>query len=264
MANIKISELPSATTPLSGTEEVPIVQNGETVKVATNQIGGSSATPTLDQVLTAGNTSLNYIHFTDANGNNFYLNPADYFLIINDNGDNAITLDLYEFRINGIADGLLGIFSNGAAQFRNNALDYYTSYKAENILFLDKNTSVSQSLFPSPAFDDQKVYLPAYNGTLATTQAQFQATINSTPYTINGNDQNLYTVVTGANNIILNPANWLNRITVTLLVDITGTSFSTTGGATIRGAVGGTFAISVGMVSVMYFQSNNTFYISRS
>jgi hypothetical protein len=264
MANIKISELPSATTPLSGTEEVPIVQGGQTVKVVASEFGGTPAISTLNEVLTAGNTSSNYIRFTDENGAQFLLNPAEYFILANNGGDNVIELKINLFKITDNTIGGSASIDPAQLQVRNDAVGYYANYKAEYINFIETFASTQQYLYPSPAFDNQKVYLPAYNGTLATTQPQFQATINSTPYTINGADQNLYTVVTGANNIILNPANWLNRITVTLLVDITGTSFSTTGGATIRGAVGGTFAISVGMVSVMYFQSNNTFYISRS
>ena len=64
MANKKITELTSATTPLAGTEEIAIVQGGETKKVAVSDVGGggSSArsqtytltrdwnTPTLDRV----------------------------------------------------------------------------------------------------------------------------------------------------------------------------------------------------------------------
>jgi len=40
MANLKISQLPSATTPLSGTEEIAIVQNNQTVKTTTESIRG--------------------------------------------------------------------------------------------------------------------------------------------------------------------------------------------------------------------------------
>lgn len=43
MANAKISELPSATTPLAGTELAVIVQAGETRQVAVSQIGGGSS-----------------------------------------------------------------------------------------------------------------------------------------------------------------------------------------------------------------------------
>lgn len=52
MADAKISELPSATTPLAGTEVLPIVQGGETRKVPASALGGDplalsdqSATP---------------------------------------------------------------------------------------------------------------------------------------------------------------------------------------------------------------------------
>ena len=38
MANIKISELPAATTPLSGAEQVPIVQGAATKRVSTGDI----------------------------------------------------------------------------------------------------------------------------------------------------------------------------------------------------------------------------------
>ena len=41
MANTTISALPSATTPLSGTEIVPIVQGGVTKKVAVNAVGAT-------------------------------------------------------------------------------------------------------------------------------------------------------------------------------------------------------------------------------
>jgi hypothetical protein len=45
MADIKISQLPAATTPLAGTEEVPLVQSGVTKKVSvTNLRGGISVT----------------------------------------------------------------------------------------------------------------------------------------------------------------------------------------------------------------------------
>ena len=40
MANKKITELTSATTPLAGTEEIAIVQSGETKKVAISEVGG--------------------------------------------------------------------------------------------------------------------------------------------------------------------------------------------------------------------------------
>jgi len=44
MADIKISQLPAATTPLAGTEEVPLVQSGTTKKVTVSNLIGSSVT----------------------------------------------------------------------------------------------------------------------------------------------------------------------------------------------------------------------------
>jgi hypothetical protein len=49
MADVKISALPAATTPLAGTEEVPIVQSGQTRKVAANDIA-------VNRVAKAGDT----------------------------------------------------------------------------------------------------------------------------------------------------------------------------------------------------------------
>jgi len=43
MAEVKISELTSATTPLAGTETVPIVQGGVTKKVAVSSLAGSTS-----------------------------------------------------------------------------------------------------------------------------------------------------------------------------------------------------------------------------
>jgi len=42
MAGVKISNLPEATTPLTGTELVPVVQGGVTVKVAASNLAGST------------------------------------------------------------------------------------------------------------------------------------------------------------------------------------------------------------------------------
>ena len=53
MANTTITALPAATTPLAGTEVVPIVQGGVTKKVAVSNIGGGSGTVTSVSVATA-------------------------------------------------------------------------------------------------------------------------------------------------------------------------------------------------------------------
>lgn len=52
--------LPNTTTPLAGTEEIPIVQSGVTKKVAVSEIGGGT-TPNLQQVTDIGNSTTNDI-----------------------------------------------------------------------------------------------------------------------------------------------------------------------------------------------------------
>jgi hypothetical protein len=44
MADVKISQLPAATTPLAGTEEVPLVQSGTTKKVTVTNLRGTAVT----------------------------------------------------------------------------------------------------------------------------------------------------------------------------------------------------------------------------
>jgi hypothetical protein len=46
MADVKISQLPAATTPLSGSEEIPLVQGGVTKRVAASSLTGSGGTVT--------------------------------------------------------------------------------------------------------------------------------------------------------------------------------------------------------------------------
>jgi len=57
MANKKITELTSATLPLAGTEELAIVQGGETKKVAASDLGGTSLRTESYEFVT-GNQSL--------------------------------------------------------------------------------------------------------------------------------------------------------------------------------------------------------------
>ena len=52
MADLKISQLPAATTPLAGTEVLPIVQTGSTVQVAINNLFVDNTTAANTQTLT--------------------------------------------------------------------------------------------------------------------------------------------------------------------------------------------------------------------
>lgn len=58
MADAKISELPAATTPLAGTELVPIVQSGVTRKVAASEIGGSSTQNVFSTIAVSGQSDV--------------------------------------------------------------------------------------------------------------------------------------------------------------------------------------------------------------
>ena len=55
MADIKISALPASTTPLAGTEVLPIVQSGTTVKVAVSDLTAGRAVSATQLTLTTGN-----------------------------------------------------------------------------------------------------------------------------------------------------------------------------------------------------------------
>jgi hypothetical protein len=80
MADIKISQLPAATTPLAGTEEVPLVQSGTTKKVSVSNLRGTvvtAVTGTAPVVSSGGTTPA--ISMAAANtSTNGYLTSADW------------------------------------------------------------------------------------------------------------------------------------------------------------------------------------------
>jgi hypothetical protein len=82
MADIKISQLPAATTPLAGTEQVPLVQSGTTKKVSVTDLRGTSSgvtavTGTAPVVSSGGTTPVISMAAatTSVNG---YLTSADW------------------------------------------------------------------------------------------------------------------------------------------------------------------------------------------
>lgn len=83
MADVKISQLPAATTPLAGTEEIPLVQSGVTKKATVDDIVGSisgvvtSVTGTAPVVSSGGTTPA--ISMAAASGStNGYLTSTDW------------------------------------------------------------------------------------------------------------------------------------------------------------------------------------------
>jgi hypothetical protein len=69
MADLKISQLPAATTPLAGTEVLPIVQSGSTVKVAVNDL-------TAGKAVSATSLTATTVTATTVNGTTFDTNVA--------------------------------------------------------------------------------------------------------------------------------------------------------------------------------------------
>lgn len=92
MADVKISQLPAATTPLAGTEEVPLVQSGTTKKVSVTNLRGtavSAVTGTAPVVSSGGTTPA--ISMAAANtSTNGYLTSTDWNTF-NSKGSGTVT-----------------------------------------------------------------------------------------------------------------------------------------------------------------------------
>lgn len=69
MADKKISQLTPATTPLAGTEELPIVQGGSTVKVSVNNLTAGKAV-TASQLTVENNSSSDAVRITQTGAGN--------------------------------------------------------------------------------------------------------------------------------------------------------------------------------------------------
>ena len=69
MADLKISQLPAATTPLAGTEVLPIVQSGSTVQVSVDDL-------TAGKAVSATSVTATTVNATTVNGTTFDTNVA--------------------------------------------------------------------------------------------------------------------------------------------------------------------------------------------
>ena len=81
MADTKISALPASTTPLAGTEVVPLVQSSTTKKVAVSDLTAGRAVSALSLTLTGGNVvvpSGNGVDFSATSGSGLSELLADY------------------------------------------------------------------------------------------------------------------------------------------------------------------------------------------
>jgi hypothetical protein len=80
MAEIKISQLPAATTPLAGTEEVPLVQSGTTKKVTVTDLRGAAVTAVTGTapVVSSGGTTPAISMPAAGTSTNGYLTSTDW------------------------------------------------------------------------------------------------------------------------------------------------------------------------------------------
>lgn len=76
MADKKISDLPAATTPLAGTEVLPIVQGGTTDKVAVSDLTAGRAVSSLNLAVTGSTVPANGVYLPAANTLGFATNTT--------------------------------------------------------------------------------------------------------------------------------------------------------------------------------------------
>jgi hypothetical protein len=93
MANVKISQLPSATTPLGGTEVLPIVQGGETKKVSVTNLRGTVVTAVSGTapVVSSGGTTPAISMPAATSSVNGYLTSTDWNTFNNKQAAGAVT-----------------------------------------------------------------------------------------------------------------------------------------------------------------------------
>jgi len=129
MANKKITELASATTPLAGTELLEIVQSGVNKKVAVSDVGGGT-TPDLEAVLTEGDESTTQ----DA----IFRLDADKYLKIN-RADQSF--EIWDLSVD--ADEPMSYVKGNIVKIGNSSTDYTISLDGDggSISILDNGTA---------------------------------------------------------------------------------------------------------------------------
>ena len=119
MADKKISALTSASTPLAGTEVLPIVQSGATVKVAVSSLTSFapafSASLSTNQTVTAGTTTKLTFNTEQFDTNSNYDNATNYRFTPTVAGYYQINVALSFSDVGvGTQDVLLRLYKNGA------------------------------------------------------------------------------------------------------------------------------------------------------
>ena len=115
MADIKISQLPSATTPLAGTEEVPLVQSGTTKKVTVSNLRGSSVTAVTATapVVSSGGTTPVISMAAATTSVNGYLTSTDWNTFNNKLATNGSAANLTGLPLTTGVTGTLPVVNGG-------------------------------------------------------------------------------------------------------------------------------------------------------
>jgi hypothetical protein len=143
MANLKISALTSATTPLAGTEVLPIVQSGTTVKVANNDLRPkqiqSNATSGVLQVVGPAAAATRVMTTPDANFTAARTDAAQTFTGVQTFLSNVIVNDNGFIRSNTLATGWTFDTTSTAVTITNGNLITFSGFSG---MFLLTETAV--------------------------------------------------------------------------------------------------------------------------
>lgn len=157
MAEVKISELTSATTPLAGTEIVPIVQGGITKKVAVSNIGGGGGGASGIHTMLLGGGSLfggvetsNMISSANLSSYTCQANQIIYFPYIPNNTFTSTTLSFNVASANAGANCRLLIYSHNAINAPKDKL-----YESTDI---DLSTTGSKTISTTFSFTKGTIY----------------------------------------------------------------------------------------------------------
>jgi hypothetical protein len=163
MADTKISALPASTTPLAGTEVLPIVQGGATVKVSVANLTAGRAVSATQMTLTTGNLIV-----ANGQGIDFSATPGT--------GTSELLADYEE---GTWTPTVVGATSAGTATYQTQ-IGYYTKIGRQVFCYIDlywlTSTGVGVALvnglpFTSSSFDNNLFILFDGNATVVNSSA---------------------------------------------------------------------------------------------